>query len=113
MLIIGLLFIVLAAVLGFYLLSFVIQNKNTPKGIAFLHGPFAAIGIIILIICAILYHPSLWVSIGIFIIAALGGLTLIFRDLTGHSFPKWLAIGHGLVAIIGFVILITQIYFKS
>lgn len=106
MLLLAIALFAIAAILGLYLLSYVLQNKNTPKGIAFTHGPLAAIGLIILIIYAFLYKPAPIVSIIIFILAALGGLILIHKDLTEKPVPRWLAIGHGLIAIIGFVLLL-------
>jgi len=101
----------LAAILGLYLLSFVLRNKNTPKGIAFIHGPVASVGLILLIIYAFFHSPSPIVSIVLFVLAALGGLMLIYRDLTGKSVPKWLAIGHGLIAVTGFIFLIVFTFF--
>ena len=112
MLMTAILFFALAALLGLYLLSFVLQNKNTPKGVAFTHGPLAAAGLIILIIYAFFHHPSPIVSIILFVLAALGGVMLIWRDLTGKSVPKWMAIGHGLTAIVGFIFLIIFTFFK-
>lgn len=106
MLITAIILFALAAFLGLYLLSFVLQNKNTPKGVAFTHGPLAATGLIILILYALLYSPSPIISIILFVLAAMGGIMLIYRDLMGKSLPKWMAIGHGLVAITGFVFLI-------
>ena|SRR3990167_9787586 len=100
-----------AAILGLYLISFVLRNKNTPKGIAFIHGPVASIGLILLIIYAFFHSPSPIVSIILFILAALGGIMLIYRDLTGKSVPKWLAIGHGLTAVVGFIFLIVFTFF--
>lgn len=102
----------LAAILGLYLLSFVLQNKNTPKGIAFIHGPVAVVGLILLIIYAFFNSPSPIVSIVLFVLAAMGGLMLIYRDLTGKSVPKWLAIGHGLIAVAAFIFLIAFTFFK-
>lgn len=112
MLIIAILLFIFAALLGLYLLSFVLQNKTTPKGVAFTHGPLAATGLIILIIYALLNHPAPIVSIIIFIIAAIGGLILITRDLIGKSIPKWLAIGHGVIAFVGFIFLIVFTFFR-
>lgn len=111
MLITAILFFALAALLGLYLLSFILQNKNTPKGVAFTHGPLAATGLIILIIYALFNHPSPIVSIILFVLAALGGIMLIYRDITGQSVPKWMAIGHGLTAIAGFILLIMFSFF--
>ncbi len=112
MLITAILFFALAALLGSYLLSFVLQNKNTPKGVVFTHGSLAATGLIILIIYALFNHPSPIVSIILFVLAALGGITLVYRDITGKTVPKWLAIGHGLTAIAGFIFLIIFTFFS-
>lgn len=106
MLIAAIVFFALAALLGFYLLSYVLQGKNTPKGVAFTHGPLAATGLIILIVYALLHHPSPMLSIVLFVLAALGGGLLIVRDITGKSLPAWLAMGHGLTAIAAFLLLI-------
>lgn len=110
MLMTALFFFALAALLGVYLLSFVLQGKNTPKGVAFTHGPLAATGLVILIIYACLNKPSPVVSIILFVLAALGGILLIVRDITGKSVPKWMALGHGLTAIVGFICLIVFIF---
>lgn len=106
MLMVAIVFFVLAALLGLYLLSFVLQNKNTPKGVAFTHGPLAATGLIILIIYSFFNSPAPIISIILFVLAALGGIMLIYRDITGKSVPKWMAIGHGLIAITGFILLL-------
>ena len=113
MLFLAIALIVIAALFGLYLLSYVLQNKNTPKGIAFIHGPLAALGLIILIIYALFYKPAPIVSIILFILAAFGGFILIYRDITGKSVPKWLAIGHGLTAIVGFGFLILFNFFRQ
>lgn len=104
-------FFALAVILGMILISYVLTNRNTPKGIAFTHGPIAAVGIILLIGYAFFHHPSPWISIILFILAAFGGFLLIYRDITGKSVPKWLAILHGLTAITGFVLLLIFTFF--
>lgn len=96
----------IAALLGMVLISYVLKNKNTPKGLAFTHGPLAALGLVLLIIYAFTYGLVPIESIVLFIIAALGGFVMIYRDLTGKTLPKWLAIVHGSVAIIAFIFLI-------
>lgn len=103
----------IAALLGFYLISFVLQNKDTPKGVAFIHGPLAATGLILLIIYAFLYKPAPIISIIIFILAALGGIMLIVKDLSGKPVPKSFAIGHGLTALVAFVFLIYFTFFQA
>lgn len=102
----------LTAILGMTLISYVLQNKPTPKALAFIHGPFGAIGILLLIIYAFYRSPSPLESIIIFIIAAFMGFILIFRDLTGRSIPKWLAVLHGLTAVTGFVFLLFFALFR-
>ncbi|MBA2648830.1 MAG: hypothetical protein H0U75_04375 [Legionella sp.] len=106
MLILSILLFALAAILGLYLLSFILKDKNTPKGVAFTHGPLAALALILLIIYACLSRPAPIVSIIIFILATMGGTMLMFKDITGKPIPKWLAIGHGITAIIGFIFLL-------
>lgn len=96
---------VLAAVLGAYLISFILGNKNTPKGVAIIHGATAALGIILLIIISVIYPIKPYISLILFILAALGGFTMMYRDITGKSLPKWLALGHGLLAVVALILL--------
>ena len=96
----------LTAVLGLYLISLLLRNKSTPQGVTIIHGTMAAIALIILIIYAFKQTAGPWPSITVFTIAAAGGFTLHYRNLTGKSVPKWLAITHGLLAISGFGLLL-------
>lgn len=113
MLLTALAFFSLAAILGMILISFVLRNKETPKAVAFIHGPLGAIGIILLIVYAFYHSPSPIESIVLFVLAAFMGFILIFRDLTGRSIPKWLAVLHGLTAITGFLFLLFFIFQAS
>ena len=103
---------VLSAMLGVVLLTYVLKNKETPKGLAFIHGPLAVIGLIILIIYAFnnLGGKSHFQSIILFILAASGGFVMIARDLLGKTIPKWLAIVHGLLAATGLALLIIHTF---
>ncbi len=96
----------LAALLGVILLYYVLKDKETPKGLAFIHGPLAAAGIIILIIYAIQTKDAPLASIILFTTAALGGIIMIVKDLKGKKVPKLLAIAHGLIAATAFLLLI-------
>ena len=69
-------------------------------------GEVLAIGLIILVIYAFFHTPAPSVSIILLTLAALGGFMLIYRDITGHTVPKWMAVGHGITAVVGFVCLI-------
>lgn len=96
-----------AAVIGIYLLSLVLRNKETRKGLALIHGAAAASALVLLIISAICHEGSRHlVAIILFTVAALGGFVLIARDLSGKKPPKWLAIVHGLTAAtaLGFLV---------
>ncbi|MBK5284918.1 MAG: hypothetical protein JJE25_05915 [Bacteroidia bacterium] len=96
----------MTAILGMYLLSLVLRNKQTPKGVAILHGLFAVTGLVLLIIYCFGNGPGPWVSVIVFTIAALGGFILVYKDITGRKVPKWLGIVHGLTAVAGFALLL-------
>jgi hypothetical protein len=101
----------LSALGGMYLLALVLQKKETPKFVAFIHGLFAATALVLLVVYACNNeHAGLTECIVLFVLAALGGSVLIVRDLTGRSLPKWLALGHGLIAVSGFVLLLVRAF---
>lgn len=96
---------------GLYLLSYVINDKNTPKSIAFLHGSVAACALILLLLYVIFYFSSFALtSLILFIFAAMGGIVLIYRDLKGQLIPKWLAVGHGALGITAFIVLLISVF---
>lgn len=96
----------LTAILGMYLLSLVLRTKSTPKGVAVIHGLLAVIALVLLIIYCVGNDTSPWASLVVFIVAAMGGLVLGYRDFTGKSVPKWLALVHGVAAVTGFILLL-------
>jgi hypothetical protein len=100
----------LAALAGMYLLALVLQKKETPKFVAFAHGLFAAIAIITLKVYASNAPKDFTACLVIFVLAALGGLVLIYRDLTARPIPRWLAVTHGLMAVAGFVLLLVRAF---
>lgn len=100
-------FFALAAVFGLTLLTFVLRDRPTPKVVAMLHGICAATGLVLLIVYGFTEANNVIFGIaGIFLVVALVGFYMITRDLSGHGVPKSIAIIHGSVAIIGFIILI-------
>jgi hypothetical protein len=100
------------ALIGMYLLTFVLQSKNTPKVAVLLHGLFVVLALVLLVAYA-LEAPGFAETIVLFIVAAVGGLVMVVRDLRSRPFPKWLAIGHGLVAIAGFCFLLMNAFGKD
>jgi hypothetical protein len=99
----------LAALLGMILLSYVFRDKETPKGFVFTHGPIAAIALVLLIIYSF-QTPGLLACIILFVMAAGGGLVLVYHDIKGMKIPKWLAIFHGLIAVSGFTYLLIKTF---
>lgn len=96
----------ITAILGMYLLSLVLRDKETPKGMAIIHGLFAVAGLVLLINYCLGNETGPLVSIIAFSIAAMGGFILIYTDITGRKIPKWLGIVHGLTAITGYAFLL-------
>jgi hypothetical protein len=101
-----------AAMIGLYLLTFVLQKKETPKSVAIVHGLLAATALIMLIVYTVQTGADLVQAIVIFAIAALGGIVLFARDIMGKSLPKALALVHGLLAVTGFVFLLIYAFNK-
>jgi inner membrane protein involved in colicin E2 resistance len=99
-------FFSLAALLGIFLLTFVLRSKQTPKAVAFTHGPLAAIGLVLLVIYTIEHRSAPIGSLLLFVAAAAGGFVLIALDLTRASVPKWLALLHGTIAAAGLILLL-------
>ena len=97
---------------GMYLLSLVLRNKETPKAVALAHGSLAALSILLLVYYTVKRDPQPTESLVLFIMAALGGAVLGYRDFTGKTIPKWLAVGHGLIALSGFAFLLLFIFKK-
>lgn len=95
-----------SALIGLYLLVLVLQNKETPKAVSFVHGGFVVVAFILLISYLVKNSPGPIESVVLFAMAAVGGVVLIYRDITGKKIPKWLAIAHGLLAVSGFIFLL-------
>jgi hypothetical protein len=100
----------LGAIIGLYLLTLVLGSKETPKGVALIHGVFVAAALIMLISFSFRNPPGLWDCVILFAIAATGGAYVFYRDMTGKEIPKWLAVVHGLIAVTGFVILLVHTF---
>lgn len=96
----------LTAILGSYLLSLILRNKSTPKGVTIIHGLLAVVALILLVVYSFYSRPGPWESCIALAVAASGGFILNYRDITGKSVPKWLGLAHGLIALTGFALLI-------
>lgn len=100
----------LAAVLGILILKNWLTSSNTPRTVIYVHGLFAAIAVLLLLI-QVIRHPNtaLRTSFVFFAAAAAGGLYMFFRDRKGKFSPTWLAVAHGLIAVTGFVFLLLNV----
>lgn len=113
MVIVSLIFFSMALCAGLYLLSFFLRAKSVPASIVRWHGLFAATGLFCLIYY-VYHHPNAFpfLSLIILLIAASGGLFMRFRDKAGKFIPIWFPIGHGLIAFIGVVSLISYVFLR-
>ena len=101
-----------AALMGLILISYVLRNKETPRVVVILHGPVAAIALTVLVYYSFTHDRIFIASIVLFVLAAIGGVFLLVKDLTGKGKPlrKWLATGHGLIAVAGFTVLLVNAF---
>lgn len=65
----------------------------------------ALVSLTLLVVYTLKSPPAIIESLVLFPLAAAGGLFLLYRDITNQRIPKWLAIGHGLLAVTGYVFL--------
>lgn len=97
----------LAAVFGLLLLLKVLKGESTSKVIVFIHGALSATGLGLLIVYVINnYEGGPILSLGLFIVAALGGFVLFVLDLSKKTIPKVLALVHAGAAVVAFLLLL-------
>jgi hypothetical protein len=104
----------LAAIGGLTLAGIRLSGKpRPPTWMALGHGLVAATGLGLLIyVAATTTVPQLvLVAIGVFVLAALGGATIfIAYHLREEPLPIPLVLGHGLLAVTGYVMLLVGVY---
>lgn len=107
----------IAALGGATLAILRLMNRPLPISLAVLHGLLAAIGLILLIVAMIymaMTNSFVTSALILFIIASIGGAILFFFfHLRNKKLPIALLLGHGLLAIIGFVVLLIFIAGKQ
>jgi FtsH-binding integral membrane protein len=101
---------VLAAVFGLILLTAILRNQPTPKPVVFIHGGLAVTALLLVIFFIVRNNGEGPVtSLILFILAAVGGLTLFSIDIRNKPVPKWLAVIHPIVAALGLLTLIIYV----
>lgn len=103
-------FFAIAAILGAMMLSHVLRDRKPPRTHAYLHGLFAVVGLLLLLFYTFRNDPGPVECAVLFVVAAVGGITMAVRDFSGRSIPGWLAVVHGLIALSGFVFLLVYTF---
>jgi hypothetical protein len=101
----------LSAVLGLVILIKWLTKKDAPKAVVYSHGIVAAVGLALLVYYAIV-NPNDFpkISIILFVIAAVAGFYMFFKDLAKKPSPMALAFIHALVAVVGFLALLIFVF---
>lgn len=96
-----------AAVFGVMILAKWLTKQDASRSVVYAHGAFAAVALVLLVIYA-LQNPDNYPKVGLvlFVLAALGGFYMFFRDLQKKMSPYFVAFLHGLLAVAGFVSLL-------
>jgi hypothetical protein len=99
----------IAAVAGLIMAVMHFRKASPPLPVlAVLHGGFAASGLIVLLLALIKVgmNGAPGISLGLLLVAALGGFGLLSFHLRGRALPSGLVVGHALLAVAGFLTLL-------
>lgn len=102
----------IAAVGGLFMATRVLKNQLAPWVISLLHAALGATGIVLLL-WAVLTQVTgslLCWSLGLFVVAALGGFLLASFHVRQKLPPKAVVFIHGGVAVIAFVLLAVVVF---
>lgn len=104
----------LAAVFGLTILLKWAGNSDAPRLVVYSHGLLAATGLVLLLIAALNNkdHAPV-VSIVLFLIAALAGFYMFFKDVVKKKRSLMIGIVHAVVAVTGFVLLLLFVFDSS
>jgi glucose uptake protein GlcU len=98
-----------AAVAGLTMAIMHFRGISPPKTVlAVLHGLFAASGLVVLLLALIKtgFGGKPGLAFGLLVAAALGGFLLIGSHVQRKRLPSVLVVGHALLAVAGFVVLV-------
>lgn len=101
-----------AAVIGIAIFFIRLNGRDfPPMWLALLHGAFAASGLVALAMAVFTSSAPLWarISLGGFVVAAIGGFTLFSFHLRRRALPIPLIAIHGVVAVVAFAFLLVVI----
>lgn len=106
----------LAAVAGLSMAIMHFKGQSPPRAVlAVFHGLFAASGLVVLIVAVLEAHASNApvVALGLLVLAALGGFGLLSFHLRKRALPSGVVVGHALLAVTGFVVLLVSALLMS
>src|SRR4051812_6692023 len=97
----------ISAVLGLTILIKWLTQKSASRAVVYSHGIVAAVALIILVFFA-LKNPDSFpkVSLVLFVLSAIVGFYMFFRDLKNKMSPVIIAVAHAIVAVSGFAALL-------
>jgi len=101
--------LVIAALGGVVMAAIRFSGKNPPTGLAMLHGFLAASGLTLLIYGAAFVGMPALANGGtaLLVLAAIGGVVLNLQyHWKNQPLPKGLMVGHALVAVVGFLLVV-------
>ena len=83
-----------------------------PTALAILHGLFAASALVVLLLAVVNIGTggAAGIALGLFVLAALGGFVLLSFHLRGKALPGGLIVGHGVLAVAGFLMLLRAVF---
>ena len=104
-----------AAVGGLILAVLHFKKKNLPLPLALLHGLLGAAGLATLLVFLLQGGTASKValSLGLFVVAALGGFFLFSFHLRKKPLPSPVVIIHALVAVAAFILLLLAAFFPA
>ncbi len=101
-----------AAVLGLTLAVHHFRGTPRPMGVVLAHGAFAAGGLLLLFFAGNsgAIRGNWQLSLGIFVVAALGGFLLFALDTKKKQMPSAVVVIHALAAVTAFVLLLVAVF---
>ena len=111
-------FLIIAAVLfalgalgGLFMAVRSFGGQSIPVPVAVLHGLFGATGLVLLLYAVVMGMGggTARIALAVLLLAALGGFYLLSFHIRKERHPKAVIVVHALVAVVGFLTLLTAI----
>jgi hypothetical protein len=102
----------LGALGGLFMAVRSFKGQSIPVPVAILHGLFGATGLVLLLVAVLtgMGGTTAQIALGVLLVAALGGFYLLSFHLRKERHPKAVIVVHALVAVVGFLTLLTAIF---